>query len=304
MAKEKVDLLFLIPFYDKDIEQLQDTIDSISYYVAESVAVIALNDCKNGSDVGLTEQWAGKINIVEFFAENTAGWPANTYGSLFCKKYQALEYAVANYQFKYLIFMDTDALITGSELFRSIEKYYAQNFHNVGILGSYNLRSDGKRRTRWQWAGYILYLRYIKAKIKKRSLIWDCWLPNAQKNGYQLGKHMLGGAFIMTQECAQSIVKLYPYHLISDEQLQLLEIGDDVLFSLLTYASNFSIDDFGRPNDPLSLAHRCLPLNKEKIISEKKQLIHSVKMGMQNESEEELRNYFRRVRKCNLPKYY
>ncbi|MCD6565051.1 MAG: hypothetical protein J7K53_03825 [Bacteroidales bacterium] len=295
--KEKVDLLFLIPFYDKDIEQLQDTIDSITYYIAESVSIIALNDCKDGAEIGLAEQWAGKINVIEFFAEDTAKWPANTYGSLFCKKYQALEYAVKKYGFKYLIFMDTDALVTGSELFRYLEAYCSQHSHNVGILGSYNVRADGKKRTRWQWACYILYLRYFNQKIKKKSLLWNSWLPNAKKNGYRLGSHMLGGAFVMTYECSKSIIKIYPYNIISQEELQLLEIGDDVLFSWLTYACNYSINDFGGPDDPLALAIRCLPIEKEKIISTKKQLIHSLKLGKHGESEKELRAFFRDQRK-------
>ena len=65
---------------------------------------------------------------------------------------------------------------------------------------------------------------------------------------------------------------------------------------VFVFASGFKLADFGRPQDPLAVALDILPLEKERIISENKQMIHSLKKGIRGETEEELRAYFKGFR--------
>ena len=97
-------------------------------------------------------------------------------------------------------------------------------------------------------------------------------MPEAVKNGYRLGEHMLGGAFILFRMCFEEIVRLYPYDLMTRNEVYRISIGDDVIFSLLAFASNFRIEDFGRPSDPLAVAQDYLPISKEEIVKQRKQL--------------------------------
>lgn len=297
--KKKVKAVFIIPFYDKDIKKLFDTISSIKFYTAEPHSIVCINDCKYKEDRNLIEgkiTSQGAINFLPIFESH---WPRNTYGSLFCKKYQGMEFALKHFVFDFFVNMDTDALVTGPNLFECITQRLRKENSNVGILGSYKIRADGRKRTRWQWALYILYLMYIKRAISKKSLLWKNWMPKAIKNGYKLGEHMLGGAFIMSQKCFKEISRIYSYEELIKEKIFNLKIGDDVLFSLLVYACNFKIADFAGPKDQLAIAQYHLPINKTKVVIEKKLLIHSVKKGLNGESDEELRKFFRDFRKLD-----
>jgi len=295
MSKQYVKVVFLVPFYDKDIAELYDTIDSIQYHTREPHAVICLNDCKEQNNSEQIKKFNSE-NIINFVPNYGSHWPRNTYGALFCKKYQGIEYALKKYEFDFLICMDTDALVTSSALIESINSHFETSNPQIGLLGSFKIRSDNKKRTRWQWALYILYLVYLKGHISRKSLIWKEWLPKARKNGYKLGEHMLGGAFVFTRKCINRIVELYPYELILKENFYRITIGDDVLFSLITFAGGYQVGDFGRPGDPLAIAQNYLPISKEEIIKQNKALIHSLKKGMDGESEEELRNFFKSLR--------
>ncbi len=295
MGNQYVKAVFLVPFYDKDIAQLYDTIDSIQYYTNEPHAIVCLNDCKTKNNSEITNGLNGE-SVINFVPNYDSCWPYNTYGALFCKKYQGIEYALKKYEFDFLICMDTDALITSSTLIESIDCYFKTSNPQIGLLGSYKIRSDNKKRTRWQWALYILYLVYVKRHISRKSLIWKELLPQARKNGYKLGEHMLGGAFIFTRKCINRIVELYPYELILKENFYRITIGDDVLFSLITFACGYKIGDFARPDDPLAIAQNYLPISKEEIVKQNKTLIHSLKKGMDGESEEELRKFFKSLR--------
>jgi hypothetical protein len=289
--------VFLIPFFDKDIDQLMDTIESIRYYIKENYYIICINDCRHQKNIEKVDKDIASENIINFIPEYEPDWPRNTYGSLFCKKYQAIEYAFKHYKFDYLVGMDTDALITGSDLFEHIDKYFGEHSSKIGLIGSYKIKVDGKRRTRWQWALIILYTTYITRNINKRSIFWTEWIPKAKENEYKLGEHILGGAFIFAYKCIKEIINLYPYKLLLENRVYLINIGDDVIFSLLTFASGFKIGDFARLMDPMAIALDYLPISKERIIEEEKQLIHSVKKGLDGESEDELRTYFRILRK-------
>ena len=156
--KEKVKYIYLIPFYDKDIKQLYDTVDSILYYSHGRYKIICVNDCQEEENIKNVEKKLARPEIEIFTPEYNSDWPVNTYGSLFCKKYQGIEFAINNFEFDFLIGMDTDALITGFDLFNSISNYFKTNDDRIGLIGSYRIRSDGKKRTRWQWALFIIFL--------------------------------------------------------------------------------------------------------------------------------------------------
>ncbi len=295
MEKIRISTVFVIPFYDKDISQLEDTIESIFYYIKEPFVVVCVNDCRDSSISNFP--WEKAENVIIYKPKKTSGWPRNTYGSMFCKKYEAMEYANSNFVFDFFICMDTDALITGKNLLKDIYSRLKQSERDIGILGSYRIRADDQKRTRWQWACYMLYLVYIKKAIPRKSFFWHSVIAEAKKNGYRLGESMLGGAFMLSKECFDSMRALFPYEKIVENDLFDVELGEDVIFSIFAYASGYRIGDFGASDDPLAIAQNFLPIPKEKVISQGKQLIHSVKRGLEGESESELRSFFRSYRK-------
>jgi len=296
MGKKRVKAIFVIPFYDKDLSQLIDTIDSIKYYVKEGFLIVCINDCINVLNIDYFAKNVASENVINFVPDYRIGWPRNAYGPLFCKIYQGMEYAVKNYNFDFLIKMDTDALVVGSDLHEHVDNFFACHDQEIGLIGSYKIRVDGKKRTRWEWALYLLYFVYFRKELSKQSLIWKVCLPRARKNGYKLGESVLGGAYIFSYKCINNIIKLYPWKIILKDKIYLTKIGEDILFSLLAISSDYKIGDFGRPCDPLVIAHQYLPISKDEIIETEKQIIHSIKKGLDGETEDELRNYFRDLR--------
>lgn len=292
----KVKTIFIIPFYDKDIPELHDTIESINYYTKERHKIICINDCQKNENKTNLEQKINSAPIINFLPRYDPNWPRNAYGPLFCKLFQAMEYAVKQFRFDFLVKLDTDALIVGSKLFEQIARYFEDHSPDIGQIGSYRIRADGKKRTRWRWFLYLLFTVYFKSQLSRNSLIWSECLAKAKKNGYRLGESMLGGAYIYKYECIRKIIALYPYLDIEKDKLYLTKIGEDVIFSLLTFASGYKIGDFAGPNDPMAIAHKSLPIDKEEIVKQKKQIIHSIREGTNGESEESLRAFFKNYR--------
>lgn len=292
----KLDAIFLMAFHDKDLMNAIDTIESIRYHVKDNFHILCINDCdaRLGESSELLQKYCDCL--TNFRPRKDSTWPKNTYGSLFCKKYEGLEYAVKTFSFDYLVHLDADALVTGPDLLRHVRMYFAQGEPHLGLFGSYTTRSDGKKRTRWQWAAYLLYQVYITHEISAKSLLRTTWLPAARKNGYRLGEHVLGGAFILSRTCLAAMIKLYPYRQIIADRAYTIRLGDDVIFSLLTFACGFAIGDFARPGDPLAVAQDFLPIPKDEVLKRRKQLIHSLKRGLHGETEDELRTYFRSLR--------
>jgi len=295
--KERVRCIYIIPFYDNDVDQLIDTLDSILYYATGKYKIICVNDCQYDDYKNLLHSRIVHDEIKLFNPVYNINWPHNNYGSLFYKLYQALEFVVNKYTFDYLIKMDTDALLTGSNLLDQIDDYYSTHSSQIGLLGSYKIRSDGKMRTHWEWACYIIFSVYYLKTLSWKSRLWSKCLPNARMNGYSLGEHVLGGAHITTYACLNKMVEMYQYDMLLKDCLHKTNIGEDIIYSLMAFASGFKLGDFGGPNDPMAIAQKNMPLRKEEITDRQKQIIHSVRKGLNGESEKELRAYFRSTRK-------
>lgn len=297
MDKKNVKAVFIMPFYDNDIYEMLDTLNSIRFFFGNLCPVICINDCREKENIDLFEERSiGIVNVINFVPEVGPDWPRNGYGPLFCKIYQGVEYVLRHFKFDYLIKIDADALVTGSDFLEYLNKYFVENGYGIGLLGSYRTKADGKKRTMWRWALYLLFLVYVKKKLSTQSFLWKICLPKAKKNGYKLGESVLGGVYIFLDQCIKKIVELYPYRSIMDDKIYLTKVGEDVIFSLLAVASNYKLGDFGRTNDPLAIAQNCLPITKEEIIKNKKQIIHSLKKGLQGENQAELRAYFKSFR--------
>lgn len=288
---QKLRGVFLIPFYDRDLVGLVDAIASIRHYVKEPHAIVCVNDCRGEEANARAERILEGAGAMDFRPAREASWPTNTYGALFCKKYQALEFIAQRYDFDYLVAMDTDALVSGSELFARLDERAGACGRSAGMFGSYRWRTDGKKRTRRWWALYMLWRMYVSGRS---DFAWlrGAVVPAARCNGYRLGEHVLGGAFVLTVPLVLEMTRRYPYELLARHRMPFVDLGDDVLFSAFTLASGFSIADFGRPCDPLAIALDFLPVQKEKVAPSGKQLIHSLKKGFRGEDEATLRRYF------------
>ncbi len=296
MSEPFVKSIFLVPCCDSDLDRIEDLLESIRYFNARDYLVVCVNDCKDEEAIRFIEERTSS-DFVSFRPHSEPDWRRDTRGSLFCKKYHCIDYILGRYRFEYLVGVDTDALFTGPDLMDRVEAFFKRCDPKIGLIGSYKIRADGQKRARWKWALYMLYLAYGVRKMRRNPFFWKEMVPAARRNGYKLGEHVLGGSFVFTYECLKSMLDLFPYEAVRTDRLHEIEIKDDIILSMLAYSAGYRIGDFGRPEDPMAIALRSLPLAKEEITRTGKTIIHSVKSGRDGESEEDLRGYFKSLRR-------
>jgi len=287
--KIQVDAVIFIPFIAKEYDMLIDTIDSIECLVKESYHIIAVDDCSDGN---IHEKLSSaKPGITVLRNERKNGGRSGLYITMAA----ACKYALDNFEFSLFMKMDTDALMVGPGLITQAAEYLAQN-HNTGILGSYTIRADGKKRSWFKWKMAFLYESCLLRPLFRKTALWKDPLREALNHGYRRGENVLGGAYFISHACLKKMAEKgyldYKYDIIRSES----RIGDEIIYCLFCKASGFEIHDFGKPHQTMAIALDNLPLSKEAVLAGGKTVIHSVKLGKNGESQAELRRFFKNNR--------
>ena len=288
--KKNIDGVIFIPFCDKEYEMLMDTIKSIEYYVKEKFHIIAVDDF---SPSRLDDRLRKEMpNITVLRNPKKHGGRSG----LYVTQAIAAKHALSQFNFKVFIKMDTDALMVGSSIItESIRKF--EEDPQLGILGSYKQRADGKRRNWRRWKVMFWYESSQLRRLLKKPVLWKSAIRAAFKNGYDLGENVLGGCYVINARCIQEMAREGYLDYEYEKVLNYSVIGDEIIFSMFCKAVGFHIGEFGRPEDPMVIALDIVPMPVEKIISDRKAVIHSVKKGYRNETQQELREFFRSLRK-------
>jgi len=284
---ETIDGIVVIPAPASHYDILLDTIHSIRYYVKEPHKIIVMDDSGTSYIKTRLKQERRDEGIIVLSNERTLGKKGGLYTTLAT----AYKHAYENYDFRVLLRMDTDALITNYGLITEAIHFFEQN-PMVGLIGSYHIKSDGTKRTRWQWALVLLFESNPLRGLLGRERLWRREIREARKNGYRLGENVFGGACILSRKF---IASLYENGYLDLKVSTLLE--EDIIFSLLAKALGFHFASFGMPDQSMALGMYSLTIPKEEIIRQKKKIIHSLKRGYEGESQEELREYFAKFRK-------
>lgn len=285
--RQEVDVLVVIPTPASHFEMLLDVIESIRFYIRKSHRIVVIDDSGDGAVRRMLQEskLEGAIDVV------CNDRPMGKQGGLFISFARAYKHCLKRYRFKVALRMDTDALITGFHLDDQALDFFEAN-PQAGIIGSYNMKSDGTRRKWWQWALVLLYESSPLARLAGRKRHWSEEIKKARAHGYRLGENVFGGACILSHPCLAAM-EAAGYLDLEPETL----LEEDVIFSLLAIASGFRLADFGMPHQSMSLGMYCLPIAKEQIVSQGKTLVHSLKKGLDGESQQELRGYFRSLRR-------
>lgn len=284
--KEQVDYLIIIPAPESHYNMVLDVIDSIECYTSVSYKIIVIDDSGAGLLKARFKKEQNKPNVTFICNDAQLG----KQGGLFVSFARAYKFCLEQYDFKIVLRMDTDALITHFGLFEETYDFFQKN-PQTGILGSYTIKSDGTKREWWQWALVLLWESSLFRLVVGKKRLWHTILKRARKNNYSLGENVFGGACIYSHQCLAAMNEL-GYLNITPKTL----IEEDVIFSLLAKAAGYDLEDFGKPHQSMSLGMYSLPISKEKIVMGNKKLIHSMKQGLHGESEDELRRFFQQKR--------
>ena len=191
--------------------------------------------------------------------------------------------------------MDTDALMVGKGLVTDAINYFHEN-PKAGILGSYRVRADGKKRDWNKWKIAFLYESSFISPLLGKKILWRSAINEALKNNYSIGENVLGGAYFIRYECVKAMLENVYLDYDYEGVLKHSRIGDEIIYSLFCKACGYDLHDFGKPEHSMAIALDSLPLTKEEIIAKQKTVIHSLKKGKNGEPQAELRLFFRQLR--------
>lgn len=263
--KKEVNVIAVLPIGPNDPGM--DTIESIFLYMNESVHIIAIDDSKNPTTRERLQKLGDRITILEPVGQGLRG-------GLWTSLASAYKYAVENFNFKMLLRIDTDALVIDFGLEDDVEAAF-RNDSKIGMLGSYKIDCNGDKNsflismnTIWRESG----IRGI-VRPRRRKLLRS-WLKLARKGGYHLGQYILGGANFQSYASVKAMAEAG--YLDTDLFLD-SGVGEDYLFTILTFACGFKGADFVTGDFPMGLRWQGLPDSPENLVKRKKKIIHSIK---------------------------
>jgi hypothetical protein len=287
--KQLVELLVVMPIGPEN--DGTDTIESIFRYGPASVVVLAIDDSRNVETRRLLEMFDKRVVVLP-----SAGYEGIR-GALFCSIANAHKWACENYDFKVLLRIDTDALLIASGSEQDALKLF-ESCPELGMLGSYRTDCNGDLRD-FNVVKRSMHKEYGIRGIGNyaRRRILRAWISDAQKNGYQIGEHILGAAAFYNPRFVTAMCE--DGYLDNVNVFKESIISEDHLFSLLAFTCGFKLGDYATGNLPMGLRWRGLPDSPESLIKRKKKIVHSVKFW-QNMSEAEIRAFFSDVRNASI----
>jgi hypothetical protein len=187
--------------------------------------------------------------------------------------------AVERYDFDVLLKIDTDALCLRRGVFAEARACFEQD-PRVGIAGSYLAGADWERdEHRFAWLVPIME-REVKAD-RRFAEAWEA----ARANGYRPGEHVQGGVYVLARPALEA---LRDAGLLRWRPRLQTVLYDDVVLSMFVRAVGF------RPAslEPTILsAPNSLPLALARLAEVAPAAVHTVKRGLDGESEQEVREF-------------
>jgi hypothetical protein len=268
---------------------VKDTIDSFFHYTSATNKVLVLDD----SAEGIGEHIRKTYPQVDLYCTPK---PSGTMGGLYVSLCNAFRYALDNYDFKLILKLDTDALLTGGAPEKDALALVGK-FPLTAIAGQYPLDYDGNP---WDigfprdrilngtttWKG--IKRPFANLVLRKHYLL-------ALQNGYRTGESVFGGSYYISRTFVQ---KLREQNMLPDRRLRTLNLGEDHLFGLLAKTVGMELHSLSGKGQPFACAWKGLPASPQQLWNEGRKIIHSTRKW-QNMNEEQIREYFRSKRTAN-----
>ena len=188
---------------------------------------------------------------------------------------RAFLYAFKQYNFKTLLKLDTDALITGHSPEQDAIRLFETN-SGIGIAGQYLLDYDGNLwDAGWPRARIMngtMTWRFIRRPVAN-TILRQLYMQ-ALKNGYRTGESVFGGAYFMNRDF---IAALQQRKKLPDFRLRTLNMGEDHLFGLLAKSLGFELASLSGKDQPFGCAWKGLPASPQQLWQDRRKIIHSTR---------------------------
>jgi glycosyltransferase involved in cell wall biosynthesis len=287
--KEAYELIVVMPVGPNcKIEFVEDTIESIKHYCLCTHKIVLYDDSQKDTGELLKTKYPD-IDILR--SQKRYG----LWGGLYVSLSLAYKYAIDNFNFKVLLRMDTDALITGFNPQDDAINLFT-NQPSAGIAG---LIRRGKYPS--DSFGNIIDNSWPRRQILTFAFGWKLirrpvanytmrkWAIEAFENGYEIGDNVFGGAYFVSEHFLKSLNNA---GLLPDFKLRTVRVEEDHIFSMLAKALDFDFGNLESGNLPFAVAWKGLPASPEEIYKRGKKIIHSTRYWM-DIKEPEIRTFFK-----------
>jgi hypothetical protein len=294
--KKQYDVIVVMPLgpgSEKDF--ITDSLKSVEFYMSCSYKIILLDNSQKNTGYTIQADFPEADVVI---ANKAKGKMGGQYVNL-C---YAFKYAIDKYDFKLLLRMDDDALITGADPQLQAMQILDSN-PNAGMIGwhikgRYAKDCFGNTHDNIYCRNTLIAGAYTWKFIKRPLVNYTLrgLLEKAFRNGYELGENIQGGAYFITYKCIQ---KMDEAGLLPVQRLKNAILCEDHIFSLVTKVVGMDLCDLSAVGQPFGMAWRGLPVAPEKIYAEKKKIIHSVRFWA-DMKEHQVREYFNNCRREEL----
>jgi len=289
------DLIIVMPIGPNcNLHYINDTINSIKYYFSSKYKLILLDDSHKGAGAEI-HRLHPDAEILK--TKKNLGVNAGLYINL-CQAYQ---HALEQYEFKLLLKIDDDALVTGKGPDQEALQFFKE-WPKIGMAGLYQtgeefinfmgnqIDNSWPRKQLLKDACTWKLIRRPIANLTLRKLFFK-----AIRKGYEIGENIQGGAYFLSWSCLN---KLNEAQYLPVTNLKTVNLGEDHLLSMLTKLVGFKLGDLSSGNLPLGTTWKGLPASPEVLKAKDKKIIHSTR-SWQDLTEEQIRNYFKSFRQLN-----
>jgi hypothetical protein len=179
--------------------------------------------------------------------------------------------------------IDPDALVIGSGLLNALQTGFRAD-PKTGLLGTFHIDWNGEPRDLSYWRERMIRRR------KDLGQPYDL----AIRNGYEIGDGVQGGAYAVSRDCLDAIVRqgwLHGKGGYRPSRIKGQQVAEDSLFTMLTYAAGFKAQDIGGPGQPFGIWDVGLPMPPEELVKQNRLVTHAIKY--KDAASLEQRDFFR-----------
>jgi hypothetical protein len=270
----------------KELERLEDMLDSIRTFAPEITETLVLNDGNDPKAIGAALNRHGLRGSE--FTNPRAGKGHFGMGRMIYGLLAAYAHVRENFPGHHVLRMDSDALII-RPFFKRLMQLVASN-SDAGIVGSPDLRCPAKGErltpavTNWHTRIY---------RLGKQLSRWDEWpylrvnlfganaamrriVEMAMEAGYRYGYHAQGGAYLLTAEANRRFAELPP---LTNVRMTTQDcLSEDVFFAIAIHAVKLKILPQRLPGDIFaSVWNGLMGETLEEVDARSNAIIHSLK---------------------------
>jgi len=276
--ERKFQAVCLIPAGPGDWEPLRDTLDSVLHYEGPGTKVVVVDDSSTDCRASVVQAEFPDVDVIR------RGWPSAPPHNLPTVA-DGIDYALGKYSFDVLVKLDTDALATAASPSAAAARLFERD-PRIGLAGTYRVGAEGLAET-YDWDAWVLR-HTVRWSPSVRRL-----LDRARSGGYD-GAKVHGGVYALSRPALEAMKASGD---LDWREPWWTPLGEDFWLSVMAFANGFTLGSLGGPGEPYAIASKYTPVSKERLLSQGRVAIHSVRRGNDGEDEAALRAFFRERRR-------